>query len=407
MEPSVQPGPSENKSCIICKKNSDEEPGIKLYTSQDAVRNAAERRRSLSRDKYATATKDILSSERSSNLYYHTQCHSRYCAVSKRKVQEVDDETRSTPSKSLRSKSDLPQSSPRGVLKASCIFCSTTQKRGKSSSSSYETLHKVETMECSDTFMNAAKKNMQSEKSQRILALGSEDLVAIEVHYHNTCKLKFLREARGSKEYSTHNTSNRKQHEKAFEVFMAYIENEVIQKRVPKYVSKLMDLYTEQYKEIWGANDQDIDHYLSQNFIRKLEAKFGERLIIDKSSNKEGNFLYPQDMSYEEAKLGLKNTHPQEDQIRCAALVLRAEIMQMEKTKTPTPTSIQSLKENAPETPPLTNLFYQTLLGGLSPKPTEATQRKTLSMASDAVFVTSRGSDCDVDIKYCDNISPC
>ena len=54
----------------------------------------------------------------------------------------------------------------------------------------------------------------------------------------------------------------------------------------------------------------------------------------------------------------------------------------------PTPTTIHSLKE----IPPLTNAFYQTLLSGLAPNPGDAAQRKTLSMASDAVFATSRGT---------------
>ena len=117
MEPPVRSGSSENKSCIICKKNNDDEPGLKVYKSQTAVRNAAEKRCSLSRDKFEAATKDILSSDLSSELYYHSRCHSQYCAV-KRKLQEVDDETPSTSNtgKSLRSKSDLPQSSPKGTL---------------------------------------------------------------------------------------------------------------------------------------------------------------------------------------------------------------------------------------------------------------------------------------------------
>ncbi|PIK52719.1 hypothetical protein BSL78_10408 [Apostichopus japonicus] len=64
----------------------------------------------------------------------------------------------------------------------------------------------------------------------------------------------------------------------------------------------------------------------------------------------------------------------------------------MERTKMPTPTSIQSLKENAPVIPPLTKVFYQTLLDGLAPDPSETTQRKTNSMESDAVFGASRGA---------------
>lgn len=123
-----------------------------------------------------------------------------------------------------------------------------------------------------------------------------------------------------------------------------------------------------------------------------MQSKFGERLIIGKESNKGENFLYPQGMGYDEAMLYLNKVHAQEDRVRCAALVLRAEIMQMERTKMPKPTSIQSLKENAPVIPPLTKVFYQTLLGGLAPDPSETTQRKTISMASDAVFGASRGA---------------
>ena len=89
-------------------------------------------------------------------------------------------------------------------------------------------------------FINAAKQNIESKECQRILALGSEDLVAIEVNYHNTCKLKFLREANAHKERNTC-TSKRKHHEKTFEIFMACIKNYIIQNHVPKYVSNLMD----------------------------------------------------------------------------------------------------------------------------------------------------------------------
>ena len=142
-------------------------------------------------------------------------------------------------------------------------------------------------MECSKTLVDRAKQNPGSKSSQRILALGSEELVAKEVHYHNSCRLKFLKEA--SVEASEPNEkgviSKRKQHEAAFAVFMPYIDTEIIAKHVPKYVSQLTDLYKEQYKELWGADDQDIDNYLSQTFIRKVQSKFGEKLRIGEESN--------------------------------------------------------------------------------------------------------------------------
>lgn len=145
---------------------------MKKYKSQDAVRSAAERRRSLTRDHFATATQDILAAESSSDLYYHTKCHSRYCAV-KRKAEEDVNEPQSTPptGKSMRSKSDLPQSDKKGGLEHSCIFCSTVRKRSCSSGRNFEGLHKVETMEGSNRIINAAKRNPGLRNSQRVLAL--------------------------------------------------------------------------------------------------------------------------------------------------------------------------------------------------------------------------------------------
>ena len=69
---------------------------------------------------------------------------------------------------------------------------------------------------------------------------------------------------------------------------MTYIEQEIIQKRVPKYASKLMDLYKENFREMWGGEDEDIESYLSQCFIRKIQNRFGDKLMIKKESNKDG-----------------------------------------------------------------------------------------------------------------------
>ena len=83
------------QSCIICKKSESDAPGVKKCKSQDALRNAAERRRSSARDKYVTATQDILASNPSVDLYYHTTCNSQYCAV-KRKASNDDKYPQST-----------------------------------------------------------------------------------------------------------------------------------------------------------------------------------------------------------------------------------------------------------------------------------------------------------------------
>ncbi|KAJ8024332.1 hypothetical protein HOLleu_37050 [Holothuria leucospilota] len=77
-------------SCVICKKTDEEEPGLKKYTSRTSLLKAAERRRSLVSDKFSVATNAINAAEPSTDLFYHSKCHSQYCAV-KRKA--TDDNT--------------------------------------------------------------------------------------------------------------------------------------------------------------------------------------------------------------------------------------------------------------------------------------------------------------------------
>ena len=57
----------------------------------------------------------------------------------------------------------------------------------------------------------------------------------------------------------------------------------------------------------------------------------------------------------------------------------------------PFPTSVHTLKTNSPVTPPKTKLFYQTLVSGLANQ-NESSQLRSMSLASDAVYSTSRGA---------------
>ncbi|KAJ8024333.1 hypothetical protein HOLleu_37051 [Holothuria leucospilota] len=131
---------------------------------------------------------------------------------------------------------------------------------------------------------------------------------------------------------------------KTFQEFISYIEHEIINKRTPKYVCNILELYKDNFMVNWGETD-GIDTYCSQNLLRKLKGKFGEKLIVSKDSNKSSNFVYHEGMSHKEAKLQLENTKLHEDEVRRAALLLRAEILQMAATKMASPTSVQRLKD--------------------------------------------------------------
>lgn len=173
--------------CIICKKKSDNVSRVKKYESLDTLCCAAEQRSSMMQDQFASATQDILSVDSSTELYYHSQCNHRQCAV-KRKEHEVADGAQSSSQKTTRSSSDLLQSNAKGVLLNQCMFCTVIRKRLKTGQNTFEKLAQIETLESSKVSLDAAKKTPQLETSQRILALGSKDLIAIEGKYHNSCK---------------------------------------------------------------------------------------------------------------------------------------------------------------------------------------------------------------------------
>ena len=109
-------------------------------------------------------------------------------------------------------------------------------------------------------------------------------------------------------------------------------------------------------------------------------------------SKKRGNFVYSNSLSYEDAILKMRHTNPDADLVRSAALTIRNELLKLEKTKIPSPTSIYTLKSSAPVIPDLTNLFYRTLIDGLKIQNTDISESKVTAMASDAMFNVSRGS---------------
>ena len=103
-------------------------------------------------------------------------------------------------------------------------------------------------------------------------------------------------------------------------------------------------------------------------------------------------------MTSAEAFAMLTESNEQVEDIRCAAMTLSTEILAMPQSKTPSPTSVHTLKENSSTIPDLTLLFFRALIGGLQPEPglhstsRDTVERKALASASDAVFNCTRGT---------------
>ena len=159
--------------------------------------------------------------------------------------------------------------------------------------------------------------------------------------------------------------------------------------------TSILELYRNEFLSV-GGTIESIESYTVQALIKKIKEKFGEKISISTYDHRKGNFVYCNGMSEGDAKASLhtdveKHLHV----IRTAALYLRAVIQVMPKWKTPTPTSVATLKACSPELPEEIMLFYKTLLCGLH-QPSgndnrDAVDRKMTAMSSDAVYNTSRG----------------
>ena len=159
--------------------------------------------------------------------------------------------------------------------------------------------------------------------------------------------------------------------------------------------SILLKLYSQEYLAA-GGTEEEIQKYTLLSLLSKIKTRFSG-IRIEKMSSKSGNCIFPSSMTLEEALMAIKQSDTRKEEIRNAALVLRAEILATPQSKIPSPTSIHLLKETSPNISYLLTLFYRTLLCGLQsegdlPAQVDATERKIYAMASDAVYNCSSGS---------------
>jgi len=156
------------------------------------------------------------------------------------------------------------------------------------------------------------------------------------------------------------------------------------------FVSSLFDLYKAEYLAN-GGTEENIDSYTTQALTRKIQEKFGDKISVTLFDYRRGNFLYSSALSEDDGKASLQNEKEKhQTTIRRAALHLRNEILGMPKWRTPTPTSVESLKTSSPDLPEDLLLFFRTLLCGLCKSTGDANKdnvdRKVMAMSSDAVF---------------------
>lgn len=148
-------------------------------------------------------------------------------------------------------------------------------------------------------------------------------------------------------------------HKKAFTSLLSYIQNDVIGKQRSVLVRDLLAIYREEYISV-GGDEVDVQTYTAQNLTRKLKDHLEGQVTVKLADHRKGNFIYSSVLTEQEAKSHLHDDaerYEQDNKLTLAALHLRSLIMQLPKTRTPDPTTVENLKECAPEIPAQLDLF--------------------------------------------------
>ncbi|KAK4309970.1 hypothetical protein Pmani_018437 [Petrolisthes manimaculis] len=273
-----------------------------------------------------------------------------------------------------------------GLLKGKCFFYGKVRKKKKGKE---ESLFAIATKDGCDTLVQRA--HLSKNNHFKSLILGGVDLIAKEGEYHGSCRVQFMHET----ERHDHKVATPHDlHKIAFSSLSTFVQTEIIQNGKVLFMSSLLELYKAEYSGS-GGDPKEVVTYNSQNLSRKFQYRFGDEIRIAHADMRRGNYICKASFTDEQAIAKLHDDFKEYEEnakIRYAALHLRSQIMKMPTTKTPDPTTVQNLKETAPEIPQQLNLFFRTLLGGLTPTHQDTLERKVTSMASDAIFNVSHGT---------------
>ena len=305
-------------------------------------------------------------------LHYHSRCLSKYSAVKRRLIPDEDPENETPKNNETLTRSKI----------TSCIFCGKIRKKNKLTSR--EALHTCDTIQGSDSILNAAK----IKKDANITSLG-DDLTQLNIKYHASCRKLYMRGLQTNEE----NHTIRKIHLMAFDKLSQYINEEIIIKQIPVMTSELLSLYSEEFISAGGSED-DISYYKTQDLLNKIKIKYEKKVSVNKESNKSGSFIHSNSISKDEAIAIINQCSVKMQQIRLAALTLRNEILSISPQTRPSPCFISTLKDAAPVIPELVETFFDTMINGIKSDPQQSLQgsnSRSTAMSADAVFNTTKG----------------
>ena len=342
-------------------------------------------------------TKVLSISDDDFHLYgYHPRCRKFFAAV--RRIADVTSQTKSSPNTDTCSSKTRPDNTKQtvtdacstntrssktklnvshtGVLEHKCIFCQKSRVyNAKKRGGFYENISSCQTKMAEQTI----KKAFQWDPSPTLRnEYGYTDFLAKEVHYHDSCKTRYVLKMKSLSKFSDDRGHEGlvEKRQKAYEELQRFIESEIFIQKKSLPLALLNDKFLElQRREHIRNPSSKPDHLLE-----KLKSHFGDKLDAKMRSKKEGYLLSI-------AKDAM------EKQIMEVALYLRQKILQLDKTKFSSKLTADDLGENKVDTSEELLHFYKVLYTGTEDDVgiSEREDRYIPNSADDDIYKTTKG----------------
>ena len=259
-------------------------------------------------------------------------------------------------------------------------------------SNTRDTLQQARELRSDEKVRNVA----QAKLDQRILAITSRELVAIEAHYHRSCYRNYTREAKEkTSNVSEDDDSYMIAEQKAYRLLFKHVCEILF---VQPTVVKMMELTKILLKFMSDFGICEVKDCTKKHIRRKLECEFRESLHY--ISDDEGKLLvFPDNLSVEQVVLRMTKAEEQLQEekhsedinyiVKLAANHLREQIKIIKQK--PWPSHPAELNSGYTQLPDTLQRFQEILVHGKAQDVTQKIKRVVQSIGEDCIYAVSGG----------------
>lgn len=383
---------STAKSCIlhIQRPNQNKKSCQAVLTFTETqwkvVQHAAENRRNertFEKSVYSSLVQ-LLPATPGENDGYHSTCYKNFTALASESAASADDGVTRAPhlrSATPEMSDETPSTS--GIFSPNCLFCGNIKKRKKGV---HELPGACETLEACQSIQEAA---IIVDDSNILSKVSGVDLVAKEARYHHSCKSAFLMTASrisSSRKKQRASEETRVSSNSAVQDIYGYVKQYIILQKRPELLTSVFARYMDLCSV---ASETPLSG--AQSLMRNLSTKFGQKLKCQTPLGKRLGIMV---CNSETADDAIRTAYACDDEqtVTKAALLLRKQLLSVQKEDLPETPTLSDLKSGDVKPPGLLLTFFSILYSGHSPdKCSDHVIRRVKSACDDALSNVRRG----------------